>query len=176
MYLKKSLSSANNPYKNFMNEFLEKRKQLFHQIIDVKQICQKLPEFSSVQNPENYKLLYNILFVVLANNLSLIEINGDLKHFLDDYFSIFSYFCFDIFSVNSQFCIQSMEELNSLFLNKIDKLVSTQQVQKKIIDYSIEENKFVFKSKFLICESLFILYESVIFSKSHNTHINQNKK
>jgi hypothetical protein len=143
-----------------------KRNHALKNFREIKHLSANLPEFKKANQDITYKLFYNICLISQSICLCLTMINGDLTLLSHDFLNSLSCLCFSLLKQGSNTLFQSFEESYLHLINGLKALqIQTSQTQKEIrqiTNFCLHEFEDIINNKFLVCELLFILYETIL--------------
>ena len=144
-----------------------KREQTGRSFREIKGISANQTEFRNRQSgPEDFKLYFNVALVAKSTILALILINGDLKRLPVEFLETVSCACFGLLRQGSSLRLSSFEDVYLNFIDALSRLQTrggqSPENTRQLAEYALREFGHVISSKFLLCEVLFILYETLL--------------
>lgn len=144
-----------------------KRVQTARSFRQIRHLSAKLPEFQNPKcAPDVFQLYFNMISVAQSTALGLILVNGDLTQLPDEFLEVVSCVCFGVLRQGSRVRLASFEDVYLNYIDALGKLGTTggrsPRDSRRLAEYSLGEFGHVVGSKFLLCELLFILYETLL--------------
>jgi hypothetical protein len=164
--LKHGNKSKSNKFNKFKELLSKKRCQVAKSFKEIKGVATNLPEFTTNNGHRNFRLFHNITLVVKSICFGLMLVNGDTLELTSEFLECVSSICFAFLRQGSKQILTSFEEVYLVYLEGLQKLqskrFSSSQDIKRIATFCVSELPSILENKFLICELLFILYETLL--------------
>lgn len=154
-------------FMQFVQVITAKRKQVLSSFKEIKDVTASLPEFGfSRDEPRKFNMYFNIILVIISTCFALISINGDISQLSQEFFECISSICFEQLRQGCTKTLTSFEEVYLTFIQGLRKVQVTCHQKnseiRRIANLCVKELRSILRNKYLMCEILFIFYESLL--------------